>query len=126
LLREQPGHHLSPPRVRSKVNGPTHLAQESFLSDSPPHLFRTVPDDLQQHLLIDSSLLLPTKTPATTVVKLATRPASVLKYLDTKSIRLTNYTHVLWKLTLIIRKLVKLYSRKIATPKRRLLLRQDG
>ena len=60
------------------------------------------------------------------MVRLAIRLRSVLKHLGTTSIRLTNYTHKLWKLILIIRKLVKLYSQKMATPKRRLLLRQDS
>ena len=60
------------------------------------------------------------------MARLATRPKSVLKHLGPTSIRLINYTHRLWKLILIIRKLVKLYSQKMATPKRRLLLRQDS
>ena len=60
------------------------------------------------------------------MIRLAIRPRSVLKHLGTTSIRLTNYTHRLWKLILIIRKLVRFSSQKMATPKRRLLLRQNS
>ncbi len=128
LLREQLVYYLLLPRARSRGNEPIHLALESFLSNSPLHLFQTILNNLKQPLLIkrNSPILLRKKILITTIIRLTIRLKSVQKYLNTTSIRSINYTYRLQKLILIIRKLVRLYSQKIVMSKRRLLLRQDS
>src|SRR6266567_3127305 len=124
------------PRPRKKSEHPLQVKlkdsvsqhQEFSLFGSLSHQFQIAKGYQQLHLLIKSSgpTLLRMKTPATTVVRLAIGPRSVLKHPGTTSMRSTNCTHELWKLILMMRKLVKLHSRKMATPKRRLLLRRDS
>lgn len=115
-------------QVSHRNRNPVRRHRDSSLSDSLFHRLESALEGRRLHLLIrDSSpRSLKNTTPAITVVRLATGPKSVQKHPATVSRRSTSYTLGLWKLIQMMKRLVRLHSRKMATPKRRLLLRRDG